>query len=80
MKGSKRGGLKIAVAGKGGVGKTLISSTLARLLARDGYTVLAVDADPNINLATALGIPATVAEKIVPISDNESLVREKNWG
>jgi CO dehydrogenase maturation factor len=69
--------VKIAVAGKGGVGKTLISSTLARLLARDGYRVLAVDADPNINLATALGVSEEVAAKIVPISDNDSLIEEK---
>ncbi len=70
-------GLKLAVAGKGGVGKTLIASTLARLLARDGYRVLAVDADPNVNLATALGIPPDVADRIVPISENEQLVRER---
>ena len=38
--------MKIAIAGKGGVGKTFVSATLARLLARDGYSVLAVDADP----------------------------------
>lgn len=69
--------MKIAVAGKGGVGKTFISGTLARLLARDGYNVLAVDADPNINTASALGIPSDVAEKIVPLSDNEELIREK---
>ena len=69
--------VKIAVAGKGGVGKTLISSTLARLLARDGYNVLAVDADPNINLATALGVSEEVAGKIVPISENGSLIEEK---
>jgi len=69
--------LKFAVAGKGGVGKTFISGTLARLLARDGYNVLAVDADPNINLASTLGIPSEVAEKIVPLSDNDALVEEK---
>lgn len=69
--------VKIAVAGKGGVGKTLISSTLARLLARDGYQVLAVDADPNINLASALGISREIAAKIVPISDNDPLIEEK---
>lgn len=69
--------MKIAVAGKGGVGKTFISGTLARLLARDGYNVLAVDADPNINTASSLGIPSDVAEKIVPLSDNEKLIREK---
>jgi len=69
--------VKIAVAGKGGVGKTFISGTLARLLAQDGYNVLAVDADPNINTASALGIPSDIAEKIVPLSDNEELIREK---
>jgi len=69
--------LKFAVAGKGGVGKTFISGTLARLWARDGYNVLAVDADPNINLASTLGIPSEVAEGIVPLSDNDALVEEK---
>ena len=69
--------MKFAVAGKGGVGKTFISGTLARLLARDGYNVLTVDADPNINLASTLGIPSEVAEKIVPLSDNDALVEEK---
>jgi len=69
--------MKIAVAGKGGVGKTFISGTLARLLARDGYNVLAVDADPNINLASTLGIPREVSEGITPLSDNDTLVEEK---
>jgi len=69
--------LKIAVAGKGGVGKTLISGTLARLLARDGYRVLAVDADPAMNLAYALGIPPETASKIVPISENKQLIEER---
>ncbi len=48
--------MKIAVAGKGGVGKTFVSATLSRILARDGYNVLAVDADPNLNLAYSLGV------------------------
>jgi len=69
--------LKIAVAGKGGVGKTFVSSTLSRLLARDGYSVLAVDADPNLNLAMSLGVPAEVADGIVPLSENEALVKER---
>jgi len=69
--------MKIAVAGKGGVGKTFISGTLARLLARDGYKVLVVDADPNINTASSLGIPAEVAKKIIPLSENEVLIQEK---
>ena len=69
--------IKIAVAGKGGVGKTFIAGTLARLLARDGYRVLAVDADPNINLSSTLGIEGAVAEKIVPLSENESLIASR---
>jgi CO dehydrogenase maturation factor len=47
---------KVAITGKGGVGKTTISGTIARLLARDGYDVLAIDADPDMNLASSLGI------------------------
>jgi CO dehydrogenase maturation factor len=50
--------MKLAVAGKGGSGKTSISGTLARLMARDGRSVLAIDGDTNPNLALTLGIPA----------------------
>jgi len=49
--------MKIAVTGKGGSGKTTFTATLARLLARRGLPVLAIDGDPNPNLATALGTP-----------------------
>ena len=48
--------LKIAIAGKGGVGKTTISGTICRVLARSGDRVLAIDGDPNPNLSTVLGI------------------------
>jgi CO dehydrogenase maturation factor len=50
--------MKIAIAGKGGSGKTSISGTMSRLLARDGFKVLAIDGDSNPNLALTLGIPA----------------------
>src|SRR3954447_8535419 len=50
--------MKLAIAGKGGSGKTSISGTLARLLARDGHRVLAIDGDSNPNLALTLGVPA----------------------
>ena len=50
--------MKLAVAGKGGSGKTSISGTMARLLARGGQQVLAIDGDSNPNLALTLGIPA----------------------
>jgi len=69
--------MKIAIAGKGGVGKTFVSGTLARLLAQAGYSVLVIDADPNINTASSIGISAEVAEKIVPLSDNDDLILEK---
>jgi CO dehydrogenase maturation factor len=49
--------MRIAVAGKGGAGKTTIAATLARVLARGGYHVSALDDDPNPNLAIALGVP-----------------------
>jgi CO dehydrogenase maturation factor len=50
--------MKLCVGGKGGAGKTSISGTMARLLARDGHSVLAIDGDSNPNLALTLGIPA----------------------
>jgi CO dehydrogenase maturation factor len=50
--------MKLCVAGKGGSGKTSISGTMARLLARDGHRVLAIDGDSNPNLALTLGVPA----------------------
>lgn len=49
--------MKLAIAGKGGVGKTSISGTMARTLARGGRRVLAIDGDSNPNLALTLGIP-----------------------
>ena len=48
--------MRIAIAGKGGAGKTTLSATLARSLARDGKNVLAIDGDPNANLGIALGV------------------------
>jgi CO dehydrogenase maturation factor len=49
--------MKLVVAGKGGSGKTSISGTMARLIARSGRDVLAIDGDSNPNLALTLGIP-----------------------
>ncbi len=66
--------MKIAVSGKGGVGKTTLSSLLARYWASKGYRVLAVDADPDANLGSALGIPTN---GIVPIAKMESLIEER---
>jgi CO dehydrogenase maturation factor len=57
--------MRIAIAGKGGSGKTTIAGTLARILAREGRQVVAVDADTNPNLAATLGIPAERAQEVV---------------
>lgn len=62
--------MKVAVAGKGGSGKTTIAGTLARLLAQDGRRVLAIDADANPNLAPTLGVPKEQFDAGVPLSDN----------
>ncbi|MEM5816669.1 MAG: AAA family ATPase, partial [Desulfitobacterium hafniense] len=69
--------MKIAVTGKGGVGKTTLSGTLARLLAADGYRVLAVDADPDANLASALGIPEENYRGITPFAKMKALAEER---
>ncbi|HKZ93721.1 MAG TPA: AAA family ATPase [Candidatus Bathyarchaeia archaeon] len=69
--------MKIAVAGKGGVGKTLIAGVLAEFFARKGFTVLAIDADPTPNLALTLGLSVEEASKIVPISENTPLIESK---
>jgi len=69
--------LKIAISGKGGVGKTTLSALLAHLYAREGKRVLAVDADPDANLASALGISEEEVQKIVPIAKMNELIYER---
>jgi CO dehydrogenase maturation factor len=60
--------MKLAVAGKGGSGKTSISGTMARALARGGRRVLAIDGDSNPNLALTLGIPAERVDDLPTLS------------
>ena len=69
--------MKIAITGKGGVGKTTFSSMLSRMFAEDGYRVVAVDADPDANLALALGFPKEVYDSIVPISEMKNFVSDR---
>jgi CO dehydrogenase maturation factor len=69
--------MKIAVSGKGGVGKTLIAGTLARLFAQDNYNVLAIDNDSAMNLSYTLGIDQEIKEGITPISEMKNLVKER---
>ncbi len=69
--------IEIALTGKGGVGKTLIAATLSRLLAREGYKVLAIDADPNLNLGYSLGFSEEDLSKIIPLAENKELIKER---
>ena len=69
--------MKIAVAGKGGVGKTLVAGILARLFANDGFKVLAIDNDSAMNLSYTLGINNEIKSKIVPISEMKTLIEER---
>jgi len=69
--------MKIAVTGKGGVGKTTLSSILSYLFAAEGNRVIAVDADPDANLASAMGVPREAADKIRPIADMNELIEER---
>ena len=67
--------MKLAISGKGGVGKTTFSALLIRTLNDMGKKVLAIDADPDANLAAALGIPN--ADKIVPIANMKEMIFER---
>ena len=69
--------MKIAITGKGGVGKSTIASVLALLLNSNSNKVIAIDADPDANLAAALGIPRELQDKIIPISKQTELIEER---
>ncbi|MBA4370091.1 MAG: carbon monoxide dehydrogenase [Coriobacteriaceae bacterium] len=69
--------MKIAISGKGGVGKTTLSSGLARLWAEEGRRVVAIDADPDANLAIALGADAATEAACVPLSHWDDLIEER---
>ena len=68
-------GLKIAIGGKGGVGKTTICAGLAQEFAESGFDVLAIDADPNTSLASAFGIPSE--QSPVPLIEMKELIAER---
>ena len=68
---------KLAITGKGGVGKTTLAALLAHLYAKEGMKVIAIDADPDANLASALGIPKPVVNQITPIADMGDLIEAR---
>src|SRR4030042_1869212 len=69
--------MKIAVTGKGGVGKTTRTSLLAWIYSTEGNKVIAIDANPDANLATALGISDAEAQRITPIAELQDLIQER---
>ena len=69
--------MKIGITGKGGMGKTTMAGLLARLYASEGRSVLAVDADPDANLASALGISPEAASKALPLAEQSDLIEER---
>jgi CO dehydrogenase maturation factor len=69
--------MKIAVSGKGGVGKSTVAGTLARQFAAGGYRVIAVDADPDANLAQYIGVPREQLAKLIPLIEMDKLIEER---
>ncbi|MDX1378848.1 MAG: ArsA-related P-loop ATPase, partial [Anaerolineales bacterium] len=69
--------MKIAITGKGGVGKTTVTALLAQTYADASRDVLAVDADPSPCLAGALGFPTELRERLHPISEMDALIEER---
>jgi CO dehydrogenase maturation factor len=69
--------MKLAITGKGGVGKTTLTALLAQVNADAGHEVLAVDADPAPCLAGALGFPDDLRAKLHPIAEMNELIEER---
>jgi CO dehydrogenase maturation factor len=72
--------VKIAVSGKGGVGKTTFSANLINAFAKRGHTVYAVDADPDVSLGATLGLPAGELDALRPIIEMKGIVDERTGG
>jgi CO dehydrogenase maturation factor len=70
--------MKVAISGKGGVGKTTIAAALTKIFAQSGGTVYAIDADPDACLAAAIGIPEDEALKLKPVVEMRDVIRNKS--
>lgn len=69
--------MKLAISGKGGVGKTTLAALLAQVYADEGRQVLVADADPSPCLAGALGFPSTLRQQLHPIAEMDALIEER---
>lgn len=72
--------MKIAISGKGGVGKTTVAANLIHAFMERGYNVYAVDADPDVSLGATLGLPAAELASLRPIIEMKELVEERTGG
>jgi CO dehydrogenase maturation factor len=70
-------GLKIAVSGKGGVGKSTLAAALCKVLSDKGFKVVAIDADPDANLASALGLSPEIKARIRPLARESDLIEQR---
>jgi CO dehydrogenase maturation factor len=69
--------MKIAISGKGGVGKTTLAGVMARILGERGHKVLAIDADPDSNLGSAIGFTADEVKNVQPLAGMEEFIEER---
>jgi len=69
--------MKIAISGKGGVGKTTLAGVMARILGERGHKVIAIDADPDSNLASAIGISEEQMEALQPLAQMKEFIEER---
>jgi len=69
--------MKIAISGKGGVGKTTLAGVMARILGERGFGVLAIDADPDSNLGSAIGFTADELRVFQPLAEMQEFIEER---